>query len=715
MTMSNVEPKQYVHFPTLWNVKWSTDGITDLEKAKIILFDFISKDDYDDDGKATLWDILQASEEGGHFETVSSLATAVQQQVFRNQHSSFDTNSLLQRMRFILIKCQPNMPKLAVTDSLRNFFFDVSLTHGLATDSTKPSDDITVLESPRSALKVVIIGGGPTGLLGAITLAEQVRCRELVQIHVYDKRWTNEKFGEFLFTVYPEDQRRRDQVITLQDHVTKLLSDETNDSIKYGLGKLGAERVWPESRNLQIRKVEDALLKRAQDSAFDGMMHLHGADIIDEATLIQEAGEDFHLLLGTDGANSWVRRHYFKEDEESCGSSLALGVALDRGQSRLPRPQALNIFLTLCQTRYLLNASHRDGTGYLNMLLTEKEYNECVSLDGTPCDFRSPAYIRINGAEPPGISQDQIFAPYDAKSSLWESISDGLQLFGFDEVDVKSIVRIPINLVGVKIATKAIALESGTRLHPHCLVSLAGDSALTHHFWPGRGMNSGIKAAIAWAHQISDLVLERGGGFAGLDPVALSPFQEFMQQLRQREHNQRSFVIQATSGAPERMEAKLRQASEQRAPDWKTVPVLCDRVLRFAKRFEGRDRGRFDGVMNGLDGTIKRILSHLRTRTKAEMYHSGPWPTEEMGAPEVHPPKSRFSDKPRSRASVDTCITQSEPTHTTDLKRPRIKRAPSAGITPNQATAADENSGWDIVLLIFHILLGCYVVARYLV
>lgn len=531
MTESYPDSKHLIHFPRSWNDKWSAESGTDLEKAKSMLYDFISNDkDLGsplDVRKSFLWRILMNSEVEGKFKDVASFVLAVQKNTLDSPHKSFQSHWLLQRIRFILIQSLPNLPQSPNPDDLRNYFFDTSIPLDL--DTSLPSNEIIALEPLKSMLKIVIIGGGPTGLSAAINLAERVRSRELLQIHVFDKRWMKQKFGQLRFTVYEEDERRRDQVVTLQDHVTNLLSPETREFLNCGLGRRGAERVWPESSNLQIRKIEDALLKRAQDSIFDGIIHLHGAGITDENTLIREAGDDFHLLLGTDGANSWVRRQFFSEDEEPCGRSFALGIALDRGKKGLPYPQALNIFLTLCQTRFLLNANDRDGTGYLNILITQQEYEECVCVDGSPADFGSPAHLSDKNA---GFRENKVFAPYRESSKLWETISDGLLLFGFKPRDVKSIVRIPINLMGVKNVTRLGRFIYTRNLRPHFLVSLAGDAALTHHFWPGRGINSGIKAAIAWSNRISDLVLEQKEGLVGLQPLALSPFMTFMNDLR---------------------------------------------------------------------------------------------------------------------------------------------------------------------------------------
>src|SRR5690606_33850183 len=106
---------------------------------------------------------------------------------------------------------------------------------------------------PAGRLRVCIIGGGPTGLASAITLAEKGRGR--VVVHVWERRWVVTESGTI---DYPPNARRRDQVVTLQDSVTSLLSPQTFEALFEGR----PERVWPGSANIQIRKVEDRLLSR---------------------------------------------------------------------------------------------------------------------------------------------------------------------------------------------------------------------------------------------------------------------------------------------------------------------------------------------------------------------------------------------------------------------------------------------------------------------
>lgn len=124
-------------------------------------------------------------------------------------------------------------------------------------------------------------------------------------------------------------------------------------------------------------------------------------------------------------------------------------------------------------------------------------------------------------------------------------------------------------------------------------------------------MNSGIKAAIAWSNRISDLVLERNEGLVGLQPLALSPFVAFMNDLREREHTHRSFVIQDNSGSPERMQEILKNSSTQHKQDWEICSTLYGRVVDFANRLEGREAPRWHHEkIEGLRGKFLGFCSN---------------------------------------------------------------------------------------------------------
>ncbi len=487
--------------------------------------------------------------------TVPSLAWAIQMRIYGNRHAGFEATPLLQAVRFMLIKAR--VPQSGFTDRSRgilDFFFDPTLHRNL---DPAPPGEFVRYPYPSGRLRVCIVGGGPTGLASAISLAEKGQGK--VEVHVWERRWVVTETGTI---DYPPDARRRDQVVTLQDTVTSLLSTRSFEALFEG----HPERVWPGSANIQIRKVEDRLLSRCQTDEFHGLIHLHAEGVTREELAAGKCG-DFHVLLGTDGAASWVRGNYFRGYEKERGRSYALGLAFDRGaKAGLPWSQPLNMFLTLGQTRYLLNASDHDGKGYLNMQLTEEEWDKMVGVDGKPIHFGAPGcFRRPDGTLPDGFEENRVFAPSeDRNSALWKSIEDGLKLFGFKESEVINVVRIPIVVQAVREGVQPLPLEDSRFVaRPHALVAVAGDAAMTVHFWPGRGLNSGIKAGIALGDEICHAL--RNGKFAGLQISAMKEYNDFIMKLQGREHDKRSIPILNQSGSPEMLGWLLKRA--QAVPD----------------------------------------------------------------------------------------------------------------------------------------------------
>jgi 2-polyprenyl-6-methoxyphenol hydroxylase-like FAD-dependent oxidoreductase len=543
-----------IMFPKVYEDAWGGADVnrTDLERARIFLLRITVMGATDQSSSSVIRAIAADQK---HNRTVPGLASAIQTGIYNNRHTDFATTPLVQAVRFMLIKAR--VPENPFTDRSRavlDFFFDPTLHRNL---TPTLSGELVRYPYPSGRLRVCIVGGGPTGLASAISLAEKGAGK--VEVHVWERRWVITEHG----TVdYPADAKRRDQVVTLQDSVTSLLSPASYQALFAGR----PERVWPGSVNIQIRKVEDRFLRRCQVDEFKGLIHLHAEGITREELAEGKCG-DFHVLLGTDGAASWVRRSYFHGYEKERGRSYALGLAFDRGsKAGLPWSQPLNMFLTLGQTRYLLNASDHDGRGYLNMQLTEEEWDKMVSVDGQPIHFGRPACLRRpDGSIPEGFDESRVFAPSeDRNSSLWKSIEDGLKLFGFKESEVINVVRIPIVVQAVREGVHMLPLEDSRSVaRPHALVAVAGDAAMTVHFWPGRGLNSGIKAGIALGDEICHAL--RGGRFAGLELSSMKEYNDFILKLQGREHDKRSIPILNQSGSPEMLGWLLRQA--QSVPD----------------------------------------------------------------------------------------------------------------------------------------------------
>ncbi|PTB77106.1 hypothetical protein M440DRAFT_1401450 [Trichoderma longibrachiatum ATCC 18648] len=564
--------------------------------------------------------------------TIQALATAIQHRIFGDSHASFATTPLMQAVRFMLIKAR--VPELILSDRTRSvvdFFFDPTLERNL---NPPPTGDVSVYKYPAGRLKVAIVGGGPTALASAISIAEKGAGN--VEVHMYEKRWVQKALPNGSIIVdYPPSAKRRDQVVTLQDSVTRLLSKPSFQALFAGR----PERVWPGSANIQIRKVEDRFLRRVQDPEFKGLIYLHCEGVTRED--LAKVG-DFHVLLGADGAASWLRQSFFQGYENERGRSYALGLAFDR-PAGLPWSQPLNVFLTLGQTRYLLNASDHDGRGYLNMQLTEEEWHKMVSVDGQPVHFGRPGCFRKpDGSIPEGFEPSQVFAPSEDRSSpLWVSISDGLKLFGFKEDEVINVVRIPIVVQAVREGVQLLPPQDSINVkRPHALVAVAGDAAMTVHFWPGRGLNSGIKAGLALGDELVHAL--NNGKFIGMPIDALKEYNDFILKLQGREHDKRSIPILNQSGSPEMLGWLLQKANS--VPDQVAIEWLIGAMTQIADRLQRRDDWAYDFVEN-VEPQLRIVLRQLDTVTLKEMAVSFPWPTREMAGAEVLPIRSMKAEE----------------------------------------------------------------------
>ena len=610
-------------FPKAYEDEWELADIksscSDFDKARFFMVRFANMAPDQRLGSAVL-EIAR----NPYNRTVLDLAWEVRVRMFANRHATFAAAPLLQCMRFILTKTR--VTEAVWSDMAKpviDFFFDPAIARNL-----EPLPKHTVAyRYPAARLKVCIVGGGPTGLSSAISLAEKGAGK--IEVHVYDKRWMAKTSPNGTSIHYPPGARRRDQVVTLQDSVTSLMSKASQQALFGGR----PEHVWPGSANIQIRKVEDRLLQRCQADEFRDLICLH-AEGVNREDLFKVG--DFHVLLGADGSASWLRNSYFEGYEKKRGRSYALGLAFNR-PAGLPWPQPLNLFLTLGQTRYLLNASNFDGRGYLNMQLTEEEWHRMVSIDGQPVTFANPGCLRVDGKVPEGFKESQVFAPSeDRESPLWKAIEDGLKLFGFKESEIINVVRIPIVVQAVRQVVQQLPLEDARAINrPHALVAVAGDAAMTVHFWPGRGLNSGIKSGIALADEIA-LALNNGQ-FLGLPLTAMKEYDAFIQKLQRREHDKRSIPILNQSGSPEMLGWLLSKA--QSVPDNVAIEWLVGAMLQIADRLQVRADWPFEPMEN-IEPQLRTVLGHLAPMTLREMAVSFPWPTREMAGAEILPLRS---------------------------------------------------------------------------
>jgi len=183
------------------------------------------------------------------------------------------------------------------------------------------------------------------------------------------------------------------------------------------------------------------------------------------------------------------------------GVEYACGVAYDIpdnvASADEPLHPALNCIVTVSQARYLVNTLSNHH-GYLNIRLIQDEYAELQDY--------------LEGLQ----SRHELLDLSDASKSpgdlIWTIIRQGLDLFKIQTKYVRRIVPIEINVRHAPVVVRELCFEINPteqsanyldeRKYKKALAFLVGDAAMNAHFWPGRGMNNGMKAAIALARNI---------------------------------------------------------------------------------------------------------------------------------------------------------------------------------------------------------------------
>eukprot|EP00438_Fugacium_kawagutii_P008512 Skav231134 [mRNA] locus=scaffold992:144842:148951:+ [translate_table: standard] len=225
---------------------------------------------------------------------------------------------------------------------------------------------------------------------------------------------------------------------------------------------------WSDEGNAWRRNLEERLLQKVQQVPYNKYVRIHQIDPLPNEQEQAEWIETLHadLVVAADGASSLSRRAFpdaFVNPVDVFGKSdaqqvclgdtaddldevdYALGIAL-KPDYRPPQKQALNVIFTLAQNVYLLN-SQEGSRGYLNIRITKEEYDAIFEATGKKgCPFGRPIVLFI---------EEDLLRPSYAQC-----------------------------FYHVLPAAKKVLL-------------LAGDAAISHHFWPGRGLNTGLKSALA--------------------------------------------------------------------------------------------------------------------------------------------------------------------------------------------------------------------------
>ncbi|CAF3612768.1 unnamed protein product [Rotaria socialis] len=482
----------------------------------------------------------------------------------------------------------------------------------------------TTTDTNQQIIVVVVAGGGPVGLTFALNLTMMMG--KNAKIIIYEGRWFVDGQGEMRWQDEKQGKTRRDQVVTLQDHVI----EQMPDYIKQGLFRNIEERVWPTSRNIPIREVEDRLFDLLKPFVHNGQIELVPENLNEQSECLIKG--NFDILVGADGANSFVRR-YCNIQMISEGLEYACGVAYnipnDVPSSEAPLHQAMNCVLTVSQTRYLVNSS-TSRHGYLNIRLTHDEMDE----------LRNRLQTFQSNNEPINLL-DYNKCP---QSPVWTIIRQGLDFFRISPKYVFRVIPIEINVRHASIVVRELRFEidkserkprqNDEKKYKTALAFLAGDAAMCVHFWPGRGMNSGMKAAMALARNIVRTCTSKNS-INIRKPLRFLDFLDyegFMARLRAREQQGRSLRVLVNPID------KSVEESYSYGHSYQCYEKYTKKLIRKLKETRDRLEERPEWPHHASpisDDKLSNTLQCISHLAVAQLSLANPWPTRAMSGVEV--------------------------------------------------------------------------------
>ncbi|MFC7384000.1 FHA domain-containing protein [Sphaerisporangium rhizosphaerae] len=489
---------------------------------------------------------------------------------------------------------------------------------------------------PGPVLNVTISGGGPVGLGFALLLDHLMGRR--VSVTVYDGRWTQDG-PRVVWKSEKQGNIRRQQVVTVQSRqylnlpepVQKRLFTEGAYTEMWPTGPDSIRGYGP--RNIRIAYIEDTLLDMANDKP--DRIRLVPANFY--PTEHHETVVKDHVLAICEGGRSGTRDFFtnkFGNADKSIYSlegthiqDVVLGL---RVKSDLSDP--MTVLLTVAQNRFLLNALR--GEGFLNMRLTDEEAKEVVGIDPvrhvfTECIASRPCLMgRTDQGEYLCSTHSTLFLPALIRSSaLWKRVMEGLALFGVAEENLRAVTAFRLDMVQRPRFTAQ--LYSATSSTPGTYGFLLGDAANAIHFWPGRGLNSGLASAISLARALDRAW--RGRPFRDADflrhEAAMS-----MLQYRHKSRAWKAMVTTDENGVTCAIKDKIVEGIEEGSagPDRDAdIEALMERLRQIRSRLAPRIPGMPD------DETLRAHLGGLKDETLRTLLVSGPWETLIVGGEEV--------------------------------------------------------------------------------
>jgi FHA domain len=538
------------------------------------------------------------------------------------------------RVNGVDITTQPLQPGDEITIASHPFSFE-GLDAGAATvvvGSLRYGDETV----PSSVMRVTISGGGPVGLTFALLLADLMGPK--VAIRLYNGRWKRD--GRLVvWKGHEEGNVRRQQVVTIQSRQFRKLPQEIQD---YLFTPGNFTEMWPAGpdsidgcgpRNIRIAYIEDRLLELANrkrqieliPEQFDAEA-ARGEIVKQHVLAICEGGRSrtFSHFKGKFGAADFTL--YGLEGEQL--SDMVLGL---RVKSLLPDPMA--VLLTVAQNRFLLNSLN--GEGFLNMRLTDQEAKEAVGINPVKQTFsgciQSEPCLLERGPRGDFVcgTHKTLFLPALLRgSAFWSRVEQGLALFGVPQENLTAVTGFQLNMV--QRPRFSVRLFPPTATTPGTFGFLLGDAANAIHFWPGRGLNSGLASAISLARCLARP--RRGATLRDADFVR----HEAVMSMLQYRHKSRAWLQMVTADEEGNFRA-IKDIIAQGIADGEggafdrdaDLEALLLRLAGIRDRLAPRVKGLPD------DAALRTHLESLDGPLLHTLLVSGPWDTASVGGEEV--------------------------------------------------------------------------------
>jgi len=200
-------------------------------------------------------------------------------------------------------------------------------------------------------------------------------------------------------------------------------------------------------------------------------------------------------------------------------------------------------------------------------------------------------------------------------------------MFGIAEENLTAVTCFRLDMVARPRFTAQLFPPTATT--PGTFGFLLGDAANAIHFWPGRGLNSGLASALSLARSLA--------GWQGR-PLRDADFMrhEAMMGMLQYRHKSRAWRQMVTTDEQGRSQpirdliahsiVEADAGANDRASD---IASLLERLRRIRGRLEPRLVGLPD------DATLREHLEHLSSETLHTLLVSEPWDSASVGGEEV--------------------------------------------------------------------------------